>query len=94
MADRYDCRKIIQLAQLMYMGVSAAWAFLFWTDTIEVWHACLLLTIHGMAGVLWAPGSQLLIHDIVGTEHHRARSVLMRRAGKWGCFSARPSAAP
>ena len=68
MADRYDCRKIIQLAQLMYMGVSAAWAFLFWTDTIEVWHACLLLTI-GMAGVLWAPGSQLLIHDIVGTEH-------------------------
>ena len=22
-----------------------------------------------MAGVLWAPGSQLLIHDIVGTEH-------------------------
>jgi MFS family permease len=69
MADRYDCRKVIQLAQLMYMGVSAAWAFLFWTDTIEVWHACVLLTIHGMAGVLWGPGSQLLIHDIVGTEH-------------------------
>jgi MFS family permease len=69
MADRYDCRKVIQLAQVMYMGVSAAWAFLFWTDTIEVWHACLLLTIHGMAGVLWGPGSQLLIHDIVGTEH-------------------------
>ena len=69
MADRYDCRKVIQLAQLMYMGVSAVWAFLFWTDTIEVWHACVLLTIHGMAGVLWGPGSQLLIHDIVGTEH-------------------------
>jgi len=69
MADRYDCRKVIQLAQLMYMGVSAAWAFLFWTDAIEVWHACVLLTIHGMAGVLWGPGSQLLIHDIVGTEH-------------------------
>jgi MFS family permease len=52
----------------MYMSVSASWAFLFWTDTIEIWHACLLLTIHGMAGVLWGPGSQLLIHDIVGTE--------------------------
>jgi len=25
--------------------------------------------IHGMAGVLWGPGSQLLIHDIVGAEH-------------------------
>jgi MFS family permease len=68
MADRYDCRKVIQVAQIMYMGVSAAWAFLFWTDTIELWHACVLLVIHGMAGVLWGPGSQLLIHDIVGRE--------------------------
>jgi MFS family permease len=69
LADRFDCRKVIQVAQIMYMGVSAAWAFLFFTDTIEVWHACILLVIHGMAGVLWGPGSQLLIHDIVGTEH-------------------------
>jgi MFS family permease len=69
LADRFDCRKVIQIAQIMYMGVSAAWAFLFFTDTIEVWHACILLVIHGMAGVLWGPGSQLLIHDIVGTEH-------------------------
>jgi len=69
LADRYDCRKVIQVAQIMYMGVSAAWAFLFYTDTIEVWHACVLLVIHGMAGVLWGPGSQLLIHDIVGPEH-------------------------
>jgi MFS family permease len=67
-ADRYDCRKVIQVAQLMYMGVSLAWAVLFFTDTIEVWHACVLLVIHGMAGVLWGPGSQLLIHDIVGPE--------------------------
>lgn len=68
MADRYDCRKVIQVAQIMYMGVSAAWAFLFFTDTIQIWHACVLLVIHGMAGVLWSPGSQLLIHDIVGSE--------------------------
>jgi MFS family permease len=68
LADRYDCRKVIQTAQLMYMGVSAGWAFLFWTDSIQVWHACVLLVIHGMAGVLWGPGSQLLIHDIVGRE--------------------------
>ena len=68
LADRFDCRKVIQVAQIMYMGVSAAWAFLFFTDTIQLWHACVLLVIHGMAGVLWGPGSQLLIHDIVGTE--------------------------
>jgi len=69
LADRFDCRKVIQVAQIMYMGVSAAWAFLFYTDTIQLWHACVLLVIHGMAGVLWGPGSQLLIHDIVGAEH-------------------------
>src|SRR5438093_5272675 len=53
LADRYDCRKIIQIAQVMYMGVSASWAFLFYTDTIQVWHASTLLIIHGMAGALW-----------------------------------------
>jgi MFS family permease len=68
MADRYDCRKVIQVAQIMYMGVSLAWAVLFFTDTIQIWHACVLLVIHGMAGVLWGPGSQLLIHDIVGPQ--------------------------
>ena len=68
-ADRYDCRKIIQAAQIMYMGVSAAWAFFFFTGTIQVWHASVLLVIHGIAGVLWTPAEQLLIHDIVGAEH-------------------------
>jgi MFS family permease len=68
LADRHDCRKIIQIAQVMYMAVSAAWAVLFYTDTVEVWHASTLLVIHGLAGVLWAPGEQLMIHDIVGPE--------------------------
>ena len=67
-ADRYDCRKVIQVAQVMYMGVSAAWAVLFYTDTIQVWHASVLLIIHGLAGVLWTPAEQLFIHDIVGSE--------------------------
>jgi MFS family permease len=68
-ADRCDCRRVIQLAQIMYMAVTAAWAILFLTGTIEIWHACVLLVIHGVAGVLWTPAEQLLIHDIVGTEH-------------------------
>ena len=67
-ADRYDCRKVIQVAQVMYMGVSAAWAVLFYTDAIQVWHASILLIIHGLAGVLWTPAEQLFIHDIVGSE--------------------------
>ena len=69
LADRYDCRRIIQTAQFMYMGVSLAWGILFFFDAIQVWHACALLVIHGLAGVLWQPASQLLIHDIVGSEH-------------------------
>ncbi|MGH7844144.1 MAG: MFS transporter [Candidatus Binatia bacterium] len=68
LADRYDCRRLIQVAQVMYMAVSLAWGLLFWTNTIQIWHAMALLVIHGMAGVLWGPASQLLIHDIVGSE--------------------------
>jgi MFS family permease len=68
MADRFDSRRLIQVAMLMYMGVSFAWAVLFYTDTLEVWHAMVLLVIHGLAGVLWGPASQVLIHDIVGRE--------------------------
>ena len=66
LADRYDCRKLIQIAQVMYMAVTAVWAILFLTDTIQIWHACVLLVIHGIAGVFWTPAEILLIHDIVG----------------------------
>jgi len=69
LADRHDCRKLIQIAQVLFMGVSAAWAVLFYTNTIQVWHAGVLLTIHGIAGVIWAPAEQVLIHDIVGAEN-------------------------
>jgi MFS family permease len=66
LADRFDNRRIIQVAMLLYMTASLGWALLFLTDTTQQWHAVVLLTIHGIAGVLWAPSSQLLIHDIVG----------------------------
>jgi MFS family permease len=68
-ADRYDCRKVIQVAQIIFMCVSATWAILFFTDTIQPWHAVILLICHGIAGVIWSPAEQLMIHDIVGTEH-------------------------
>ncbi|HKW36847.1 MAG TPA: MFS transporter [Burkholderiales bacterium] len=68
LADRHDCRRIIQFAIVLFMSVSLAWGLLFLTDTIELWHAVVLLTVHGMAGVIWGPASQLLIHDIVGPE--------------------------
>ena len=68
LADRFDARRIIQVGMLLFMIASAGWALLFFTDSVQQWHAVVLLTIHGMAGVLWIPASQLLIHDIVGAQ--------------------------
>jgi MFS family permease len=66
LADRFDPRRIIQLGMLLFMGVSLAWGVLFLTGTLQPWHARFLLIVHGCAGVLWGPASQLLLHDIVG----------------------------
>ncbi len=66
LADRFDPRRIIQIGMLLFMIASAGWGYLFLTDTLEQWHAMVLLVIHGMAGVIWAPAAQLILHDIVG----------------------------
>jgi MFS family permease len=67
LADRYDCRKLIQASQALFMLVSLSWGLLFLTNTLTVWNACILLVLHGMAGALWAPPEQLLLEDFVGT---------------------------
>src|SRR3990170_239789 len=86
MADRFDSRRIIQVAMLMFMVVSFAWALLFFTDTIEMWHAAVLLVVHGMAGVLWAPASQVLIHDIVGRDYLVSAVRLNATGRQFGIF--------
>src|SRR3984893_16963887 len=65
LADRFDPRRIVQLGMLIFLSVSIAWGVLFLTGALQEWHARVLLTIHGFAGVLWGPASQLLLHDIV-----------------------------
>lgn len=69
LADRFDPRRLIRIGMTLFMGVSIGWGYFFATGTLEVWHAQVLLVIHGFAGVLWSPASQLLIHDIAGKEH-------------------------
>jgi MFS family permease len=66
LADRYDCRKIIIASQVAFILASLAWALLFLTGTLQTWHAVVLLIVHGLAGALWSPAGQLIIHDIVG----------------------------
>ncbi len=68
LADRFDCRRVIQAAQVLFMSVSVAWGVLFLTGTLQVWHACVLLVLHGLAGSLWGPGEQLMLHDFVGDD--------------------------
>jgi MFS family permease len=65
LADRFDPRRIIQCGMLLFMIASAGWGFFFITDTIQMWHAMLLLVIHGCAGVLWQTPNQLLLYDLV-----------------------------
>lgn len=69
LADRFDPRRIIQLGMVLFMLVSIAWGVLFLTDALQMWHAALLLVVHGIAGVLWGPSSMVLLHDIVPKEH-------------------------
>jgi hypothetical protein len=64
LANRVNTRRMIQLGMLLFMAVSISWGVLVATGTRKVWHAMVLLTIHGVAGVLWSGPSQLLIHDI------------------------------
>ena len=67
LADRYDCRRLIQVSQGFFMLASIAWGVLFLVGTLQMWHAIVILMIHGAAGVVGAPASQLIIHDMVPT---------------------------
>lgn len=87
LADRYDPRRMIQIGMALFMAVSIAWGLLFITDTLEIWHAAVLLVLHGIAGVLWAPASQLLLHDIVGREHLQSAVRLNATARQLGMLA-------
>lgn len=64
--DRFDSRRLIQCGNALFILASAGWAYFFYTDTLQIWHAMVLLVIHGCAGVLWITSSQMLLYDIVG----------------------------
>ena len=68
LADRHDCRRLIQGAQVLFMAVSVMWGVAFLTHSLQIWEACLLLVLHGCAGSLWGPPEQLMLHDFVGRE--------------------------
>ena len=87
LADRIDPRRMIQLGMTLFMGVSIIWGVLFITGTLQIWHACVLLVVHGCAGVLWGPPSQLLLHDIVGRDHLQSAVRLNATARQLGMLA-------
>jgi MFS family permease len=66
LADRFDPRRLIQCGMGLFIAASLGWGYFFVTDTLQTWHAMVLLVVHGCAGVLWQTPNQLLLYDIVG----------------------------
>src|SRR5580698_6767371 len=89
LADRFDVRRLIQIAMLMFMGVSVCWGVMFATDSLEQWKAMTLLVVHGLAGVIWIPASQVLIHKIVGPEQLTS-AVRLNATGRYLAFFVGP----
>jgi MFS family permease len=66
--DRLDSRRLIQAGGVLFMLVSAGWGYFFWTDSLQMWHAMVLLALHGCASLLWVVSGQVLLYYIVGPE--------------------------
>ncbi len=68
LADRVPCRWLIQVAQALYITASLGWGILYLTGQLRVWQVAILLIFHGVAGLISAPSSMLIIHEMVGKE--------------------------
>jgi MFS family permease len=90
LADRFDIRRLIQISMLLFMSVSIGWGIMFLSGTTEQWKAMLLLVVHGLAGVIWAPASQVLIHRIVGPEQLPS-AVRLIATGRYLAFLVGPA---
>ena len=82
LADRFDPRRLVQIGMLLFIAASLGWAYFLVTDTLEMWHAMVLLVLHGCAGVLWSTSSQVLLYDIVGPEK-LASAVRLSATGRY-----------
>lgn len=68
LADRFDCRRLIQASTAISATAQVSWGVLLITDQLEAWHAAVLLTLHGLASLFHGPATQLIMHDMVGRE--------------------------
>ena len=66
LADRFDCRRIIQISCGLFILASLAWAMLLLTGALQPWHCVVLLVVHGFASAVWHPANQVMLYDMVG----------------------------
>lgn len=66
LADRFDCRRLIQLSALLFIAVSITWGILFATGGLQPWECVALLLVHGFASAIWKAPDQLMLYDMVG----------------------------
>jgi MFS family permease len=90
LADRFDIRRLIQISMLMFIGVSIGWGIMFRTNSTEEWKAMVLLVIHGLAGVVWQPAAQVLIHRIVAIDQLPS-AVRLIATGRYLAFLLGPA---
>jgi MFS family permease len=90
LADRFDIRRLIQTGMVLFIGVSIGWGLMFLTDSVEPWKAKALLVIHGLAGVIWMPASQVLINQIVDLEQLPS-AVRIYATGRYLAFLGGPA---
>ncbi len=90
LADRFDIRRLIQAGMLMFVGVSVCWGVMFLTDSVVLWKAMALLIVHGFAGVIWIPASQVLIHQIVDADQLPS-AVRLTATGRYLGFLVGPA---
>jgi MFS family permease len=63
---------------------------MFHSDSTQQWKAMVLLVIHGLAGVIWAPASQVLIHRIVAIDQLPS-AVRLTATGRYLAFLLGPA---
>lgn len=68
LADRFDCRRLIQVSGLLFSAVSITWGVLFTVGGLQPWHCVLLLLVHGFASAIWKAPDQLMLYDMVGPD--------------------------
>ena len=86
LADRFDCRRLVQIAQGLFIVASIGWAVLILTDTLQPWNCVILLLIHGFAAALWGPAEQMMLYDIAGPQDLPSAIRLMATGLNLGMF--------